>query len=75
MFEGESNRARGYWAALDPTARALLIDTSGFAAGSPPPRELLPVIAMSDVIVYLTRASRLHQDDVVPFLGEIPPHS
>jgi zinc finger FYVE domain-containing protein 1 len=56
----------GACAALDPISRAIIVDTEGMQAVSVNEnarlRLLLKVLAISDVVIYCTKAERLHQD-------------
>ncbi|KAJ1476288.1 hypothetical protein T484DRAFT_1825390 [Baffinella frigidus] len=56
----------GAWAALCPEKRLVAVDTEGMLAVSTNDnarkRLLLKVLAVSDVVVYCTKAERLHQD-------------
>lgn len=56
----------GVWAAYDPLTKAIVIDTEGFlgvtANHNQRSRLLLKVLAVSDVVIYRTRAERLHND-------------
>ena len=56
----------GAWAALDVNNSTLIVDTEGLlgisTASSERTRLLLKVLAISDVVIYRTRAERLHQD-------------
>lgn len=62
----------GIWCAYDPTRRVITIDTEGLLGMSDNnnrrTRLLLKVLAISDVIIYRTRAERLHTD-LFTFLG------
>lgn len=62
----------GIWCAYDPTRRVITIDTEGLLGMSENnnrrTRLLLKVLAISDVIIYRTRAERLHTD-LFTFLG------
>ena len=63
----------GAWAALDLSNTVLVIDTEGLlgvrTSSSERTRLLLKVLAISDVVIYRTRAERLHQDMFV-FLND-----
>ncbi len=63
----------GVWAAFDPEYKVILIDTEGLlgvtANQNKRTRLLLKVLAISDVVVYRTRAERLHED-LFTFLGD-----
>lgn len=56
----------GAWAALDSKGETIIVDTEGLLGISQSSLErkrlLLKVLAISDVIIYRTRAERLHQD-------------
>ncbi|RXM31841.1 Zinc finger FYVE domain-containing protein 1 [Acipenser ruthenus] len=62
----------GVWAAFDPALGLVALDTEGLlgASGNQNQRMrlLLKVLAVSDVVVYRTRAERLH-NDMFQFLG------
>ncbi|XP_078064685.1 zinc finger FYVE domain-containing protein 1-like, partial [Mustelus asterias] len=62
----------GVWAAFDPSLSLILLDTEGLLGAtsrqSQRLRLLLKVLAVSDVVVYRTRAERLH-NDLFRFLG------
>ncbi|XP_050408229.2 zinc finger FYVE domain-containing protein 1 [Patella vulgata] len=62
----------GTWAAYDPQRKAVAIDTEGLLGVSPNQNQrtrlLLKVLAISDVVIYRTRAERLH-NDMFAFLG------
>ncbi|KAJ7371035.1 Zinc finger FYVE domain-containing protein 1 [Desmophyllum pertusum] len=63
----------GVWAAYDDVNRAIILDTEGLLGVSgnqnQRTRLLLKVLAISDIIVYRTRAERLHTD-MFTFLGD-----
>ena len=63
----------GVWASFDSTRSALIIDTEGLLGISENVnkrmRLLLKVLAISDVVIYRTRAERLHMD-LFTFLGD-----
>lgn len=63
----------GIWAAYDPVSRIIAIDTEGLLGISENNdklnRLLLKVLAVSDIIIYRTRAERLHSD-LFTFLGD-----
>ena len=63
----------GVWAAHDPVHNAIIIDTEGLLGvtsnQNQRTRLLLKVLAISDVIIYRTRADRLH-NDMFMFLGD-----
>eukprot|EP00794_Sanderia_malayensis_P020377 gene20377-22386_t len=63
----------GVWASYDKERNALIIDTEGLLGISENAnkrmRLLLKVLAISDVVIYRTRAERLHMD-MFTFLGD-----
>jgi len=63
----------GVWAAYDPVLQALVLDTEGMLGTSDNEnirtRMLLKVLAISDVVIYRSRAERLH-NDLFYFLGD-----
>lgn len=63
----------GVWAAFDPSLQALVLDTEGMLGTSDNEnirtRLLLKVLAVSDIVIYRTRAERLH-NDLFYFLGD-----
>ncbi|XP_035211924.1 zinc finger FYVE domain-containing protein 1-like isoform X2 [Stegodyphus dumicola] len=63
----------GVWAAYCPSLGIITIDTEGFLGQASNPnlraRMLLKVLAISDVVIYRTRAERLH-NDMFSFLGD-----
>jgi len=63
----------GVWGSFDPLRQALLLDTEGMLGGSnnhsARTRLLLKVMAVSDIVIYRTRAERL-QNDMLYFLGD-----
>ena len=63
----------GVWASYSPRHRAIFLDTEGLLGVSHNEnrrtRLLLKVLAISDVVVYRTRAERLH-NDLFTFLGD-----
>ena len=65
----------GVWAAYDNVNHAIILDTEGLlgvsASGNQNQRTrlLLKVLAISDIIIYRTRAERLHTD-MFTFLGD-----
>ena len=63
----------GIWTAYDPKNRVIIVDTEGLLGVSENnnrrTRLLLKVLAISDVIIYRTRAERLH-NDLFSFLGD-----
>ncbi|XP_034018108.1 zinc finger FYVE domain-containing protein 1 isoform X2 [Thalassophryne amazonica] len=72
-FPTQESCTVGVWAALDPVHHVVVIDTEGLlgtgANQGQRTRLLLKVLALSDVIIYRTRADRLH-DDLFKFLGD-----
>ncbi|XP_049841718.1 zinc finger FYVE domain-containing protein 1-like [Schistocerca gregaria] len=71
--EGQDSCTMGVWAALEPSGTAICLDTEGLLGGSGMDenrrtRLLLKVLAVSDVVIFRTRAERLHRDMLV-FLG------
>jgi len=69
----QSSCTIGIWAAYDRKNRVITIDTEGLLGVSENnnrrTRLLLKVLAISDVIIYRTRAERLH-NDLFSFLGD-----
>lgn len=63
----------GVWAAYDGVNHAIILDTEGLLGVSgnqnQRTRLLLKVLAISDIIIYRTRAERLHTD-MFTFLGD-----
>lgn len=63
----------GVWAAFDPVHNAVIIDTEGLLGVSTNANQrtrlLLKVLAVSDVVIYRSRADRLH-NDLFEFLGD-----
>ncbi|XP_065661273.1 zinc finger FYVE domain-containing protein 1 [Hydra vulgaris] len=63
----------GVWAAYDKSNKVLILDTEGLLGVSENSnkrmRLLLKVLAVSDVVIYRTRAERLHSDMFL-FLGD-----
>ena len=63
----------GVWAAYDPVHNAIIIDTEGLLGVScnqnQRTRLLLKVLAISDVVIYRTKADRLH-NDLFSFLSD-----
>ena len=63
----------GVWASFDNTHNALIIDTEGLLGISENVnkrmRLLLKILALSDVVIYRTRAERLHMD-LFTFIGD-----
>ncbi|XP_038641961.1 zinc finger FYVE domain-containing protein 1 isoform X5 [Scyliorhinus canicula] len=62
----------GVWAAFDPSLSLILLDTEGLLGATSKQNQrmrlLLKVLAVSDMVVYRTRAERLH-NDLFRFLG------
>lgn len=62
----------GVWAAYDPQLNLIVLDTEGLLGAATQQnrrmRLLLKVLAVSDVVIYRTRAERLH-NDMFQFLG------
>ena len=69
----QSSCTIGIWCAYDPKCRIITIDTEGLLGISENnnrrTRLLLKVLAISDIIIYRTRAERLH-NDLFTFLGD-----
>lgn len=69
----QSSCTIGIWAAYDPQLKIIVVDTEGLLGISENnnrrTRLLLKVLAISDVIIYRTRAERLH-NDLFTFLGD-----
>ena len=69
----QSSCTIGIWTAYDPKSRVITIDTEGLLGVSDNnnrrTRLLMKVLAVSDVIIYRTRAERLH-NDLFSFLGD-----
>ena len=63
----------GVWSAYEPNSNTIILDTEGLLGTSSNnnqrTRLLLKVFAVSDVIIYRTRAERLHTD-MFTFLGD-----
>lgn len=63
----------GVWCAYDPITRSLIFDTEGLLGATENEnkrmRLLLKVLAISDVVIYRTRAERLH-NDLFKFLSD-----
>ena len=63
----------GVWCAYDPITNALIFDTEGLLGSTASEHErlrlLLKVLAVSDVVIYRTRAERLH-NDLFKFLSD-----
>ncbi|XP_033207942.1 zinc finger FYVE domain-containing protein 1-like isoform X2 [Belonocnema kinseyi] len=68
----QSSCTLGVWAAFDPTLNVICLDTEGLLGVTVHENErtrlLLKVLAVSDIVVYRTRAERLHRD-LFTFLG------
>lgn len=64
--ESQAAGTFGVWAAFDPFHKMLVLDTEGLlgttANANRRTRMLLKVLALSDVVIYRTRAERLHTD-------------
>ncbi|XP_039294363.1 zinc finger FYVE domain-containing protein 1 [Nilaparvata lugens] len=62
----------GVWAAYDPRMKVICLDTEGLLGSTSQENQrtrlLLKVLAVSDIVVYRTRAERLH-NDIFKFLG------
>ncbi|XP_075043190.1 zinc finger FYVE domain-containing protein 1-like [Mixophyes fleayi] len=62
----------GVWAAYNPTLSLVLLDTEGLLGATDKHNQrlrlLLKVLAVSDLVIYRTRAERLH-NDMFQFLG------
>uniref|UniRef100_UPI00398F878E zinc finger FYVE domain-containing protein 1-like n=1 Tax=Pristiophorus japonicus TaxID=55135 RepID=UPI00398F878E len=62
----------GVWAAYDPALGLIVLDTEGLLGATAKQNQrlrlLLKVLAVSDIVVYRTRAERLH-NDLFHFLG------
>lgn len=76
VFKTSSNQSSctlGVWAAYDSTSKTLVLDTEGMLGISSISKQrkrlLLKVLAISDVIIYRTRAERLNTD-MYKFLAE-----
>lgn len=69
----QSSCTIGIWVAYDPKNKVITVDTEGLLGVSENnnrrTRLLLKVLAISDVIIYRTRAERLH-NDLFTFLGD-----
>jgi len=63
----------GVWSSFDPTLQVVVLDTEGMLGlasnENVRTRLLLKVLAVSDVVIYRTRAERLH-NDLFYFLGD-----
>ncbi|XP_071962254.1 zinc finger FYVE domain-containing protein 1-like [Antedon mediterranea] len=63
----------GVWAAYDNNLKVVTIDTEGLLGVSPNENQrtrlLLKVLAISDIVIYRTRADRLHSD-LFRFIGD-----
>ncbi|KAM4696302.1 LOW QUALITY PROTEIN: zinc finger FYVE domain-containing protein 1-like [Rhinophrynus dorsalis] len=68
----QSSCTVGVWAAYDPTLSLVLLDTEGLLGAADKQNQrlrlLLKVLAVSDLVIYRTRAERLH-NDMFQFLG------
>ena len=68
----------GVWAAYDPVNHTVILDTEGLLGMSKNQNQrtrlLLKVLAISDVVIYRTRAERLHTD-MFTFLGDASMHT
>ena len=76
VFETSSSQDTctvGVWAAFDHVHNIVALDTEGLLGTSSNANQrtrlLLKVLAVSDIVVYRTRAERLH-DDLFHFLGD-----
>ena len=76
MFKTSANQTTGtigIWCAYDPNCKVITIDTEGLLGITENnirrTRLLLKVLAISDIILYRTRAERLHED-LFTFLGD-----
>ena len=72
--ESQSSCTTGVWAAYDPEMEALLLDTEGLQGSTDTTentrtRTLMKVLAVSDIVIYRTRAERLN-NDMFYFLGD-----
>ena len=71
--QAQSSCTIGIWAAYNPQWNLIAIDTEGLLGitenNNRRTRLLLKVLAISDVIIYRTRAERLH-NDLFTFLGD-----
>ncbi|XP_057316979.1 zinc finger FYVE domain-containing protein 1-like [Hydractinia symbiolongicarpus] len=63
----------GVWAAYDKTHKVIILDTEGLLGVSENTNQrmrlLLKILAISDIVIYRTRAERLHSD-MFAFLGD-----
>ncbi|XP_077997620.1 zinc finger FYVE domain-containing protein 1-like isoform X2 [Glandiceps talaboti] len=63
----------GVWAAYDPNLKVITVDTEGLLGTTTHQNQrtrlLLKVLALSDIIIYRTKAERLH-NDLFKFLGD-----
>ena len=63
----------GVWVAFDPVHNLIVIDTEGLLGVSPNQNQrtrlLLKVLAISDIVIYRTKADRLH-NDMFTFIGD-----
>lgn len=76
VFKTSANQSSctlGVWGAYDPFTKALVLDTEGMLGISNSSKQrkrlLLKVLAISDIIIYRTRAERLNTD-MYKFLAE-----
>lgn len=71
--QAQSSCTIGIWAAYNPQWNLIAVDTEGLLGitenNNRRTRLLLKVLAVSDVIIYRTRAERLH-NDLFTFLGD-----
>ena len=63
----------GVWVSYCPTQKAIIVDTEGLLGVSENAnkrmRLLMKILAVSDIVIYRTRAERLHSD-LFTFLGD-----
>ncbi|XP_013391711.1 zinc finger FYVE domain-containing protein 1 [Lingula anatina] len=63
----------GVWAAYDPGTEAIIVDTEGLLGVTSNQHQrtrlMLKILAVSDVVIYRTRAERLHSD-MYGFIGD-----
>ncbi|KAL0266833.1 UNVERIFIED_CONTAM: hypothetical protein PYX00_009271 [Menopon gallinae] len=68
----QSSCTVGAWAAYDPQLKIICIDTEGLLGTTEKENQrtrlLLKILAVSDIVIYKTRAERLHRD-MFTFLG------
>ncbi|CAH1791150.1 unnamed protein product [Owenia fusiformis] len=68
-----SSCTAGVWAALDPKLGTIIMDTEGLLGTTKNQNQrtrlLLKILAVSDIVIYRTRADRLH-NDMFQFLGD-----